>query len=227
MKRILSNTRILAATTGLLASAAIMPAQASVVYQSTAYSGMDTGDYILSSNNFMGAAFQLTTATKITGIGAQFGANNGGAIFGTIVPLASLTAFPAGSSADLSSISLASTVFSVPSGTTALDFVTPLSVTLNAGSYGVIFGAGQFGSTASGFAGLGGYNTPTGTSPELFRSFFSTDWTRFDDNIRIVVEGNSISTVPLPAGLPLMAAGLGVLGLLGARHYRRGDATIG
>jgi hypothetical protein len=112
---------------------------------------------------------------------------------------------------------LASVVFSVPSGTTALDLIVPLTVTLAPGTYGVVFGSGQFG--ADGDAGLGDANNPIG-SPNLFQSIFAPDWATLDDpGVRIVVEG--VTTTPLPAALPLFATGLGALGLLGWRSKRR------
>jgi len=208
---------------GLLACGAATPVTASVIYQSAGYSGIDNGDYTLSSNNLIGAAFQLTATTVITGIGAQFGAFNDGTIFAAIVPLASLTAFPRASpgqpsgSNDLSGISLANVVFSVPSGTTALDLIVPLTVTLAPGTYAVVFGSGQFG--ADGDAGLGDSNNPLG-SPNLFQSIFAPDWATLNDpGVRIVVEG--VTATPLPATLPLFATGLSTLGLLGWRRKRK------
>jgi hypothetical protein len=115
-------------------------------------------------------------------------------------------------------------VFSVPSGTAAFDLIAPLALTLAPGTYGVIFGAGQFGSDPNGFAGLGDSNNPLG-SPNLFQSAFAPDWMALDDPaVRIVVEG--VTATPLPAALPLLATGLGALGLLGWRKKRK-PAALG
>ncbi len=44
--------------------------------------------------------------------------------------------------------------------------------------------------------------------------------------IRYVVSGEAVSSVPLPAALPLFATGLGALGLLGWRRKRKAAAAI-
>ncbi|QYE35362.1 MULTISPECIES: PEPxxWA-CTERM sorting domain-containing protein [Sphingosinicellaceae] len=205
-------TRGLVVALGMLAA---VPADALVIYQSAAYSGVDSGEYILSENNFMGAVFTLGRTTAITGIGAQFGGFPGGNIFGAIVPLSSRAAFPAGKSTDLADISLGHVVFAVTGATQ--DLVAPLPLTLSAGTYGVIFGSGQFGAT--GYAGLGYENTPSG-SPTLFRSFFSDDWASFSDTgVRITVEG-ATAAVPEPAAWALMIAGFGMVGFAARRRTR-------
>ncbi len=193
-------------------------ADATTIYESATYTGQDTGEYILTENNFMGAVFTLTKTTAITGIGAQFGGFPSGDIFGAIVPVASPTDFPAGSSDDLASISLADVVFAVPQAT-AIDLTEPLNVTLGPGSYAVIFGSGQFGAT--GFAGLGDLNDPVG-SPTLIRSFFSTGWESFTDTdgIRFTVEGTAL---PEPMTWLMMVAGFGALGM--TLRNRQGTAV--
>lgn len=191
-----------------------MPAGATVLYQSAAYSGEDTGEYILSSDNFMGAAFTLAKTVTITGIGAQFGGYPGGSIFGAIVPLSSIGSFPAGASTALADISLGHVVFGVTQGTQ--DLVVPLTLTLGPGTYGVVFGSGQFGAT--GYAGLGDNNTAQGR-PTLFRSFFSDGWASFSDSgVRITVEGTT--AVPEPAAWALMLTGFGLVGTTMRRRSR-------
>jgi hypothetical protein len=208
-----------AVVAGLLAILAT-PASAGVVFETAGYTGQDTGEYILSDSDFIGAAFTLSTTTNITGIGAQFGGFPSGQIFGAIVPLTSGSAFPAGASTDLASIALGHVLFSVPEAT-AIDLITPFSLTLGPGTYGVIFGSGQFGAT--GFAGLGFENTPVG-DPNMFRSLFSSDWEAFSDaGVRLVVEGDAVGDVaetPLPGALPLFATGLAVFGLAARKRKR-------
>jgi hypothetical protein len=206
----------------------VAPVGAATVYESATYTGVDNGDYTLSNNDIIGAAFQIIAPTQVTAIGAQFGCCNGGTIFGAIIPLASLTAVPSVASNSLNSVDLAHTVFSVPSlgGFGAQQQSVPLSVILQPGFYAVVFGSGQFG--ASGFAGLGQDNTLVG-SPEFIRSFFDTDWSatndpvtgRFSDGMRIFVEGDAISETPLPAAMPMFAGGAGLLGWIGLRRRRK------
>jgi hypothetical protein len=121
----------------------------------------------------------------------------------------------------LASIALGHVLFSVPQAT-AIDVTAPLSLTLGPGTYGVIFGSGQFGAT--GFAGLGSLNTPAG-DPNMFRSLFSDGWETFSDpGVRMFVEGDAVSETPLPATLPLFATGLAVFGLA-ARKRKRATAA--
>ncbi|THD57912.1 PEPxxWA-CTERM sorting domain-containing protein [Phenylobacterium sp.] len=209
MVSVRQDWRAVALGLGILAAAAAGAANAGVIYQSATNSGADSGDYILSSNNLIGAEFSVTSSTVVTAIGAQFGNPfdpDPGTIFGAIVPVASLSDFPAGSSADLASISLADVVFSAPNPG---DLMVALSapVTLAAGSYAVIFGSGQFGAT--GFAALGDENNPVG-SPVTIQSAFSPGWASLGDpGVRIVVDG-----VPEPASWGLMIAGFGGMGAL-------------
>ena len=99
------------------AQSPIVPARAAITYQSALNSGVDLGDYVLSNNDFIGAAFSLSVPTTITDIGGQFGCCNGGSPFN-----------------QLASVSLADIVFAVPSGTASLDLVEPLSTPLSCGS---------------------------------------------------------------------------------------------
>ena len=196
---------------------AVTPASASTIFETAAYTGQDTGEYILHDADFIGAAFTLTSTTNITGIGAQFGGFPSGDIFGAIVSLSGPDAFPTGASTDLASIALGHVLFSVPEAT-AIDVTAPLALTLGPGTYGVVFGSGQFGAT--GFAGLGWENTPVG-DPNMFRSLFSDDWEAFNDpGVRMFVEGDAVSETPLPAALPLFATGLAGLGFVARRRKR-------
>jgi len=203
------KTLFAALSLGMSALAA-QAATAETVYESATYTGVDTGEYIVQDGRSIGAAFALDQATDITGIGAQFGGFPSGTIFGAIVPLTSLDAYPAGDPAHLEDIALASTVFAVPTAT-AIDPLQPLSVTLDAGTYAVIFGSGQFG--ASGWAGLGDQNDTIG-SPIMFQTLFDNVWMpQSADGIRIFVEGTpAAAAVPEPASWALMVVGFGIAG---------------
>ena len=48
---------------GLLLAATIMPANAKTVFETATYTGNDTGEYILTENDLIGAAFTAHLAT--------------------------------------------------------------------------------------------------------------------------------------------------------------------
>lgn len=220
MSRNIIGRRSVAAAIALLAASLSSMAKAGTVYESATYTGADTGEYILSNNDLIGAAFTLTQKTTITAIGAQFGGFPSGQIFGAIVPVSSSTLLPTFASSGIEANSLAHVVFSVPT-VTAIDLAESLSVTLNAGTYGVVFGSGAFG--ANGNAGLGFLNNPVG-SPNLFRSFFSNDWDAFGDTgVRLFVEGNAVGAVPEPSTWAMMM--IGFAGLAAVTRYRRRSST--
>lgn len=205
---------------GLLATF-VVPVKAATILETASYTGIDNGEYIVQASRFLGTSFTITQTTNITAIGAQFGGFPGGTIFGAIVPLASLTALPAGSPSGLEAISLADVVFSVAGGTH--DLLESLSVTLDPGTYGVIFGSGLFG--ADGFAGLGDGNTPNG-SPTYFdyQEVVSNNWKSLDANgVRIVVEGNIVAAVPELSTWAMLLLGFAGVGFVGLRR-RKGAA---
>ncbi|UAK26364.1 PEPxxWA-CTERM sorting domain-containing protein [Sphingomonas nostoxanthinifaciens] len=199
----------LAAAAGLALAA--LPASAATVYESASYTGDDTGEYILfpDGTDIIGAVFTLADRTDVTAIGAQFGGYPSGTIFGAIVSVDPTTGLPAGSSQNLAATALGSTLFEVTGGTH--DQAADLALTLDAGTYAVVFGSNQFGAT--GYAGLGDLNTPTGDGT-LVRSFFSDGWDLFDDSgVRVFVEGNAVAAVPEPSSWALMIAGFGLAGV--------------
>jgi hypothetical protein len=205
----------------LLVSTSATPTFADTIYQSATYSGNDTGEYILTNNDLIGGSFTLTGTTAITAIGAQFGGFPSGSIFGAIISLDPKTGLPLFSKSELEANSLAHVVFSVPQAK-AIDLSESLSVTLAAGTYGVVFGSGLFGTT--GFAGLGYLNDPSG-SPSLFRSFFSNGFESFgDDGVRVFVEGEAVAAVPEPSTWAMMILGFFSLGFTAYRRKRNGSA---
>ena len=110
----------------------------------------------ISSTQFIGGRFELTSVAQITGIGGHFftppGSN--GQMFGVLIQLDSLSSLPTGDpfdSTDLSRIVL-STVVTV-SSSSSVDYIFPVSVTLQPGFYGIIFGKGLFGASSDGVVG--------------------------------------------------------------------------
>jgi hypothetical protein len=200
------------ASAAFLAALSAAPAFAGTVYESASYTGVDTGEYIVQDGRSIGAVFNLSQTTNITGIGAQFGGFPSGTIFGAIVSLADPTSIDP---SNLAASALAHVVFSVPV-TQAIDLLEPLSAKLQAGTYGVIFGSGQFG--ASGWAGLGDGNDTIG-SPVMFQTLYDNTWQpQSADGIRIFVEGTA-AAVPEPASWAMMIGGLGIVG--GAMRRRQ------
>jgi hypothetical protein len=205
----------------LAAIAAPDQATAGIIFSTADYTGIDTGEYVVSDDRYFGVGFTLDATTQIRGIGGQFGGFPSGTIFGAIVPLPTATSLPSFTPSEIEADSLAHVVFSAPSATT--DLTVPLSITLNAGSYGLVFGSGAFG--ADGAGGLGDGNNSTG-SPAFF-TYLSFDldgnsWeTASMDGARFTITG-----APEASTWMMMTAGFVGLGLLGHRASRKRGAAI-
>jgi hypothetical protein len=157
----------------------------------------------ISSVQFIGSRFYLGTTIKVTHIGGHMGITSGD-LFGVIVSLSGPNALPSGSPFDASEI-VASTKFDP--GSPSNDFLTPLSVTLSAGDYALIFGSGQFDAKGQGFMTTNNYDI-LGQASYFHGN--SSGWTDGGFiNTRFVVTGNS---TPEPTTLCLI--GFGLLGVL-------------
>ena len=161
----------------------------------------------------IGADFTLTHDSHITSVGFGSGRFGGGTIFGAIVPVDPATGFPLASFDNLAPTALGFTLINELS--TAGDVSGLLSLDLAAGTYGVVFGSGQFGAT-----GVGAFTESTANGdPMMFESFFGSAFSSRTDDVRLFVTGE----VPEPASIALMLAGLAGLGWLVAR--RPADGT--
>jgi hypothetical protein len=204
-------------------AAAVAPdaAKAGIIFSTADYTGVDTGEYVVSDTRYFGVAFTLDKTTQIAGVGGQFGGYPSGTIFAAIVPLSSATSLPSFTPSEIEANSLADVVFAAPSATT--DLTEKLDITLSAGSYGLVFGSGAFG--ADGWGGLGGDNNSIG-SPNFF-TYLSYDldgnsWeTASMDGARITISG-----VPEASTWAMMLGGFAGLGLLGYRASRKGAAIV-
>lgn len=211
MKSMHMLTAAIAANLAILA--APMSASAKLVLETAAYTGDDTGEYIVQDGRSIGAAFTLGSTEQITSVGAQFGGFPGGTIFAAIVPLASQTSLPSFLSSDIAANAIADVVFSVPMAV-AIDYSVPLNVTLSAGSYAVIFGSGAFG--AEGFAGLGYLNDVVG-SPNWMSTLFDDTWSAdLFDGVRI-----TLTAAPEPSTWAMLIIGLAGLGAAQRPRSRR------
>jgi len=92
----------------LAAGAVATSADAKTIFETATFTGVDTGEYIVSNTRYFGVAFTLDKTTEITGIGGQFGGFPSGTIFGAIVSLPSATSFPDFTPSTIEANSLAS-----------------------------------------------------------------------------------------------------------------------
>src|SRR6476660_3702446 len=112
----------------LAAGAVSNSADARIIFETASYTGVDTGECIVSDDRYFGVAFTLDKTTEITGVGGQFGGFPSGTIFGAIVPLTSATSLPSFTPSAIEANSVAHVVFAAPSTTT--DLTEKLDVTL-------------------------------------------------------------------------------------------------
>lgn len=99
----------------------------------------------LSSQQFLGNFFVLTSPTHIDSIGTYAQALDGGTIFGAIVAVSSLTSNPSGAPFDGTTKATAI----LRPGTTTSVVSGPVSVDLQPGTYVVVFGSGYYGATST------------------------------------------------------------------------------
>ncbi len=195
-----------------LVSLTPLAAQAATILQTATAIPGDIGDYIATAFNqrVIGADFTLTHDSHITSVGFGSGRFGGGTIFGAIVPVDPTTGFPIASFDNLASTALGFTLINeLP---TAGDVSGLLSLDLVAGTYGVVFGSGQFGAT-----GVGAFTFSTAIgNPAMFESFFGSAFANRSDDVRLFVTGE----VPEPASVALMLAGLAGMGWLVTRRRR-------
>ena len=191
-----------------LGIAVAAPAQAATIYESAAHSDQDPGDYSIYDQSFLGAGFTLATTTTITAVGGEFDDISGN-LFGAIVALPAAGDVPSFAPSDIAANTLASVIFT---GTgDATDQTAPLSVTLAAGNYALIFGG-----SGDGSAGMTAVDDGIVGSPNLFRysdAIFGDSWTQgaLYDGLRFYVEGTP-AAVPETSTWAMMILGLGIAG---------------
>jgi hypothetical protein len=103
------------------------------------------GGQNLSSTQFVGWRFHIDQTLSVSHIGGHLKGVSG-QIFGALVALDTLDAFPAGAPFSTDEL-IASTVLTPPSPSNQI--LVPLSAVLNPGSYTLIFGSGHFNATGS------------------------------------------------------------------------------
>lgn len=212
IKRISLSYFLLSLAMGMGLSTA---SRAAIVHESASMGAIVAGGgVIINSSTFYGSRFSLTSPTQITAIGGHLIGT--GQMLATIIALDNATALPSFSTNDLAANAIASTVFDLPNP--SQDVRVPLLTLLNAGWYALIFGGDQSATAGSG-------NLPTNGTDTAIASYFGNNGTAWIagtiNNPRFIVEGYTVSAVPLPAALPLFGTGLAVLGFAGWRKRRR------
>ena len=175
-------------------------------------------------NQFYGVRFEVGAPVQVTAVGAHIVGNPNAQspLFAAIVSLSGPGAFPAGSPLD---IPLATTSF-LPA-LVSTDLIIPLAISLPNGYYGLVFGAGMFGSPMGAEATLidNGIASPNNMADAYFA--FTTvnfpgisssgSWQSMNgSNVRFVVQASLItsggsqapSETPEPASSLLLFAGL-------------------
>ncbi len=121
-----------------------------IIYESATQGATgQTSGYGIDGSQFIGSRFYLSEEREITAIGGHLTELAAGNVFGAIISLSSIYDLPTGSPFVGPEV-VASTVFDAPYPST--DFRTPLSVTLPAGFYALVFGTDDLG--ASGGLGV-------------------------------------------------------------------------
>jgi hypothetical protein len=129
----------------LLLTRPALAIEPTIIYESATLgpTGQFSG-YMLSGSQFLGSRFYLSEEREITAIGGHLAEDIAGNLFGAILGLSSISDLPPGSPFIGFEVK-ASTVFDGPLPST--DFRTPLSVTLPAGYYAVVFGSDELGAS--------------------------------------------------------------------------------
>ena len=172
----------------------------------------NVGGMDISSGQYLGVRFDLSSETHITHVGGHLGELTSGGLFAAIVALPSSLGFPQFAPGNIETNSLASTVFSI-GDFSSVDKLVALNTVLPQGNYALVFGSGAFGASGSGFM-------PTNGSVLGTPSFITGDfgaggvWAEgSQNNLRFVV-----SAVPEPSSSIAM---LGAASLLFALMRRR------
>jgi hypothetical protein len=176
----------------ILAISLINAAHAEVIYESATMGPTgQTEGYLIDSYGFMGSRFYIGNPVQVTAIGGHlFAGWPEDDIFGAIVRLDGLNDLPNGFpfvSGDV----VAYTLFTpnYPSS----DFRAQLSVLLEPGYYGLVFGSGLYGATGSAYMPNGGQSDMTGATYFLWDGYYDYSW--YDAapfQGRFVVEGTVI-----------------------------------
>jgi hypothetical protein len=205
--RAITAVKVLAAWFVLTSSAS-----ATIVYESATLgaTGAISG-HSISATQFVGARFSVASTTDVSSIGGHI-YGIGGSIFGAIVALPGAGGIPTGHPFAAGEL-LASGVFSPtrPSSEQSL----PLSATLLAGHYALIFGSGILGATGEAAVVDGAAGASVIGDPSYLFWNGQTWQNAFFGASRLFVQAGpaAAAAIPEPATLTLVVLGLAALAL--------------
>ena len=223
---------LLCALGGVAAPAA---AQTPVLLESATLgaTGLDWGTSITEAQ-FVGWRFEIDTPLQVEAIGGHlvgFPAVGNGQIFGALIRLASVDAFPAGD--PFTAEETVATVVFQPAFPSS-ELLVPLSAALEPGAYALVFGSDLFGAT-----GNGAIPNPTDQAdipPTTIDSYIfygipgpgqAPIWRGpLASQMRFLVSGTTLPPVPAlgPAGLVTLAVLLGLSAIWTLRPRQRDGA---
>jgi PEP-CTERM motif-containing protein len=182
-------------------------AQADIIFESAILgpTGFTVPVPSITDGQFLGSRFSVGSTVKVRSVGGHLEGFSGSLLFAAIVSLSSPTALPSGSPFDMTTV--ATVVFRPPFPSD--DILVPLSVKLNPGNYGLIFGLGQFGAVGGG-GGMPENNIDIHGSAPYFAWVAGSAWEDasalegFLHDLRFVVTGN---VVPEPGSITLFGLG--------------------
>lgn len=220
----------LAITTGslcLLAATILLaaPARADVILQTWALgaAGQTVGNNI-DSSQYLGVRFQISQPYALTSVQIHallYNTPGNGLLFAAILPLANLSDLPdAGDPNLIADDSPIEFHTFAPTSTSSVSTI-PFSSVLPAGTYGLVFGSGEFGATGQGGAA---FNSTGVATPSLFmRGQFTNGFinNNYGPNYFVVNATPAAVNSPEPASVALLTVGSGTLLSLGGLASRR------
>ena len=125
-------------------------AKAAFIYESAIAGPPRSSGGAIDEGVYQGVRFTIAEVAQVRSIGGHLGGNGRGTLFGAVMSLSSPTALPSGDPFDsslLASVVFQDPGFSVPGqfGGRTQEFFAPLEVTLQPGTYALVFGTGALG----------------------------------------------------------------------------------